>query len=165
MYLKYSNILLITKLYLFSYYWVLKVLLHSGYKSFFRYMIWPVLREKSEKAMATHSNTLVWKIPWTEEAGGLQSMESHRVGHDWSDLAAAVAVGKSIQFSPLCLMLVVGVLQMSFIRSRKLLSNSSLLKVFFYEQCWILTMAFSESIEMLGIFASIHINDTRRTAL
>ena len=35
-----------------------------------------------EKAMAPHSSTLAWKIPWTEEAGGLQSMESLRVGHD-----------------------------------------------------------------------------------
>ena len=35
-----------------------------------------------EKEMATHSSTLAWKIPWTEEAGGLQSMESLRVGHD-----------------------------------------------------------------------------------
>ena len=39
--------------------------------------------------MATHSITLAWKIPWTEEPGRLQSMGSHRVGHDWSDLAAA----------------------------------------------------------------------------
>ena len=36
----------------------------------------------SEKAMATHSSTLAWKIPWTEEPGGLQSMGSLRVGHD-----------------------------------------------------------------------------------
>ena len=42
-----------------------------------------------EKAMATHSNTLAWKIPWTEEPGRLQYMGSRRVGHDWSDLAAA----------------------------------------------------------------------------
>ena len=35
-----------------------------------------------EKEMATHSNTLAWKIPWTEEPGGLQSMGSQRVGHD-----------------------------------------------------------------------------------
>ena len=35
-----------------------------------------------EKAMAPHSSTLVWKIPWTEEPGGLQSMGSLRVGHD-----------------------------------------------------------------------------------
>ena len=35
-----------------------------------------------EKAMATHSSTLAWKIPWTEEPGGLKSMELHRVGHD-----------------------------------------------------------------------------------
>ena len=35
-----------------------------------------------EKEMATHSSTLAWRIPWTEEPGGLQSMESQRVGHD-----------------------------------------------------------------------------------
>ena len=35
-----------------------------------------------EKVMAPHSNTLAWKIPWTEEPGRLQSMGSHRVGHD-----------------------------------------------------------------------------------
>ena len=35
-----------------------------------------------EKAMATHSSPLAWKIPWTEESGGLQSMGSLRVGHD-----------------------------------------------------------------------------------
>ena len=34
-----------------------------------------------EKAMATHSSTLAWKIPWMEEPGGLQSMGSQRVGH------------------------------------------------------------------------------------
>ena len=37
-----------------------------------------------EKAMAPHSNTLAWKIAWTEEPGGLQSMGSLRVGHDWA---------------------------------------------------------------------------------
>ena len=35
-----------------------------------------------EKEMATHSSTLAWEIPWTEEPGGLQSMGSQRVGHD-----------------------------------------------------------------------------------
>ena len=35
-----------------------------------------------EKAMATHSSILAWKIPWTEEPGGLQSMGLQRVGHD-----------------------------------------------------------------------------------
>ena len=37
-----------------------------------------------EKAMATHSSTLAWKIPWAEEPGGLQSMGSRRVAHDWA---------------------------------------------------------------------------------
>ena len=35
-----------------------------------------------EKAVAPHSSTLAWKIPWTEEPGGLQSMGSRRIGHD-----------------------------------------------------------------------------------
>ena len=42
-----------------------------------------------EKEMATHSSVLAWRIPGTGEPGGLPSMGSHRVGHDWSDLAAA----------------------------------------------------------------------------
>ena len=41
--------------------------------------------------MAPHSSTLAWRIPWTGDPGGLQSMGSHRVGHDWSDLAVAAA--------------------------------------------------------------------------
>ena len=44
-----------------------------------------------EKEMATHSSTLAWRIPGTEEPGRLPSMGSHRVGHDWSHLAAAAA--------------------------------------------------------------------------
>ena len=42
-----------------------------------------------EKAIVTHSSVLAWKIPWTEEPGGLPSVGSHRVRYDWSDLAAA----------------------------------------------------------------------------
>ena len=42
-----------------------------------------------EKEMATHSSVLAWRIPGTGEPGGLPSMESHRVGHDWSDLPVA----------------------------------------------------------------------------
>ena len=41
-----------------------------------------------EKEMATHSSVLAWRIPGTEEPGGLPSLGSHRVGHDWSDFAA-----------------------------------------------------------------------------
>ena len=37
-----------------------------------------------EKEMATHSSILAWKISWTKEPGGLQSMGSQRVGHDWA---------------------------------------------------------------------------------
>ena len=46
-----------------------------------------------EREMATHSIVLAWRIPGTGELGGLPSMGSHRVGHDWSDLAAYVGKG------------------------------------------------------------------------
>ena len=45
-----------------------------------------------EKEMATHSSVLAWIIPGTGEPGGLPSMGSHRVGHDWSSLAAAATL-------------------------------------------------------------------------
>ena len=44
-----------------------------------------------EKEMATHPSVLAWRIPGTAEPGGLPSVGSHRVGHDWSDLAAVAA--------------------------------------------------------------------------
>ena len=47
--------------------------------------------------MATHSGVLAWRIPGMGEPGGLLSMESHRVGHDWSDLAAAAAAEMSLR--------------------------------------------------------------------
>ena len=46
-----------------------------------------------EKETATYSSVLAWRIPGTGEPGGLPSLGSHRVGHDWSDLAAAAAPG------------------------------------------------------------------------
>ena len=45
-----------------------------------------------EKVMATHSSVFAWRIPGTGEPGGLPSMGLHRVGHNWSDLAAAAVV-------------------------------------------------------------------------
>ena len=56
---------------------------------------WQTLFSWAPKSLlvATHSSVLAWRIPWTEEPGGLQSMGSLGVGHDWRDLAAA----KSLQ--------------------------------------------------------------------
>ena len=42
----------------------------------------PRLEDPQEVGMATHSSILAWRIPWTEEPGGLQSIELKRVGHD-----------------------------------------------------------------------------------
>ena len=52
----------------------------------------PGLRTYQEKAIAPHSSTLAWKIPWMEETGRLRSMGSHRFGHSLSDLAVAAVV-------------------------------------------------------------------------
>ena len=61
------------------------ILLHSS--------IWLLLDQYLEKEMETHSCVLAWRIPGTGGPGGLPSMGSHRVRHDWSDLAAAAAAG------------------------------------------------------------------------
>ena len=58
-----------------------------------------LLGTKHEKAMAPHSSTLAWKIPWTEEPGRLQSMGSLGVGPDLSNLAAAAAAGRTKQIN------------------------------------------------------------------
>ena len=52
-----------------------------------------------EKEMATHSSVLAWRTPETGEPGGLPSMGSHRVGHDWSNLAAAAVTVQTIDLS------------------------------------------------------------------
>ena len=62
-----------------------------------------------EKEMAAHSHVLAWRIPGTGQPGGLPSIGSHRVGHDWSDLAAAepllrvTGVGNGIPLQYSCL--------------------------------------------------------------
>ena len=46
--------------------------------------------------MATHSRTLAWDIPWTEEPGGLQSMGLQRVGHNWANIQSFLRGGNSL---------------------------------------------------------------------
>ena len=53
--------------------------------------------EQMEKEMASHSSVLAWRIPGMGEPGGLPSLGSHRVGHDWSNLAAAAAAEQITQ--------------------------------------------------------------------
>ena len=53
-----------------------------------------------EKEMATHSSVLAWRIPGTGAPGGLPSMGLHRVGHDWSDLAAAAGLSNIVYSVP-----------------------------------------------------------------
>ena len=49
----------------------------------------PGWEDPLEEEMATLSSILAWRVPWTEEPGGLQSIGLHRVGHDGNDLAQA----------------------------------------------------------------------------
>ena len=64
--------------------WQINKRLTPLFASFVTRAGWRVLVLYSEKAMAPHSSTLAWKIPSMEEPDGLQSMESLRVGHDWT---------------------------------------------------------------------------------
>ena len=53
-----------------------------------------VFKAQLEKAIAPHSSTLAWKIPWMEEPGRLQSMGSLRVGHDWATSLSLSCIGE-----------------------------------------------------------------------
>ena len=55
--------------------------------------------------MATYSSVLAWRIPGTAEPGGLPSMGSHRVGHDWSDLAATAAADSMLKSRDIALLI------------------------------------------------------------
>jgi len=57
-------------------------------------LIWATVALEEEKAMAPHSSTLAWKIPWTVEPGRLQSMGSLRVGHDWVTSLSLSCIGE-----------------------------------------------------------------------
>ena len=85
--------------------------------------------------MATHSSVLAWRIPGTGEPSGLPSMGSHRVGHDWSNAAAAAAV----KFSEKALSHV-----------KKFTSILSLVSLYYW--CWVLSSGFCESIDIAIFF-------------
>ena len=82
--------------------------------------------------MATHSSVLAWRIPGTGEPGGLPSMGSHRVGHDWSDLTTAAA---DPLFPSLC------VLSPFFLR-------------FLLEWCWHFCLSFISNSPLLLFISS-----------
>ena len=59
-----------------------------------RQILYRLATGEAKKAMATHSSTLAWKIPWTEEPGRLQSMGSPRVRHDWVTSLSLSCIGE-----------------------------------------------------------------------
>jgi len=66
-------------------------------------VIFRLLSANSAKAMAPHSSTLAWKIPWTEEPSGLQSMVSRRVRHDWATSLSRIGEGNGNPLQCSCL--------------------------------------------------------------
>ena len=62
------------------------------------FMMWRLITEVKtknlEKSTATHSSILAWRIPWTEEPGGLQFIGLHRVRHDWATKLAVCTLGE-----------------------------------------------------------------------
>ena len=67
------------------------------------HQIWVLLPYRTESAMAPHSSTLAWKIPWKEEPGRLQSMWSRRVGHDWATSLSCIGEGNGNPLQCSCL--------------------------------------------------------------
>ena len=84
-----------------------RLIIHVYSNEFLKLMIYATVRTQmitswpfgsyhppqTEKAMAPHSSTLAWKIPWTEEPVGLQSMGSQRVRHDWATSLSCIEEG------------------------------------------------------------------------
>ena len=65
--------------------------------------IWELVGTRMEKAMAPHSSTPAWKIPWTEEPDGLQSTGLLRVGHDWATSLSCIGEGNGNPLQCSCL--------------------------------------------------------------
>ena len=63
----------------------------------------PILDIYLEKAMATHSSTVAWKIPWMEKPGRLQSMGSRRAGHNWATSLSCIGEGNGNPLQCSCL--------------------------------------------------------------
>ena len=86
--------------------WCRHFLLHLICKSHspcFWITSWVVLDSVSENAMATHSSTVAWEIPWTEEPGGVQYTGSLRVGHDWATSLSCIGEGNGSPLQCSCL--------------------------------------------------------------
>ena len=66
-------------------------------------MVFPVVMYGSDKALAPHSSTLAWKIPWTEEPGRLQSMGSLGIRHDWATSLSCTGEGNGNPLQSSCL--------------------------------------------------------------
>ena len=75
----------------------------NSYLTFFFFFFLVLLDRVREKAMATHSSTLAWKIPWMEEPGRLQSRGLWRVGHDWVTSLSFIGEGNGNPLQCSCL--------------------------------------------------------------
>ena len=125
--------------------------------------------------MATHSSVLAWRIPGMVEPGGLPSMGSHRIGHNWSDLAAAV-VRFVIVFLPRSKCLLILWLQSPstvILKSKKIKSVSTFFPSIYHEmmepnavilvfECWVLNQLFHSSFTLIKrLFSSSSLSAIR----
>ena len=83
-YLQISNVCISINYCCVTNYSQIQFLLNNDYYQIYKFVDWLGNSGSMEKEMATHSSILAWRIPWTEAPGGLQSMGSLRVGHDWA---------------------------------------------------------------------------------
>ena len=96
--------------------------------------------------MATHSSVLAWRIPGMVEPGGLPTMGSHRVGHDWSNLAAAAAMTYNIEHIFICVFSI----YISFKISYQFRFFHHFLIGLFFPYCWVLVVI---HIFWMGLFS------------
>ena len=84
--------------------WIKYLLVLICFVCFFFFLIFTFLPSFFlEKAMATHSSTLAWKMPWTEDSGRLQSMGLLRVGHNWAISLSRIGEGNGSPLQYSCL--------------------------------------------------------------
>ena len=101
-----------------------------------------------EKEMATHSSVLAWRIPGTEKPGGLPSMGSHRVGHDWSGSSSSSDIWCGASFHLLVCHLYV------FFAEVYIQIFYPVIKGFFFSYCWVLIVLCKFWIQF---FCQIHV--------
>ena len=101
--------------------------------------VWPLGWEDSlEKGTATHSSILTWRIPWTEEPGGILSMWSWRDGYDWAAFTFSASLSLKFTDSPFLFLCYLSVMGPLFFKCNSL-NNFKTSVSFYFSYCYSLT--------------------------